>query len=270
MAKYCISCGASNKDGAEFCISCRARLRPGTPSPFQKLPIPQMPTPSSVKKSNRGVWAAVVIIAFILGGAVFFSRGMFIKAPTEEEVTQLLNVHNERYIARLKSSYDENNTEKPVQVTGPEISSEGENATVTYTLLADYTYADCTVTVAYPLEYVNKQWIYVNNNLRVSEDWNYHDIEGVWEEKDRMPSWWTPRTISIEKNGEGYIATALGGDWVTETLGNTVEITKDKICDISGIGVCGPGEVRLFLKGAFETYFTLNPDCGVTDMEKIQ
>lgn len=272
MAKYCISCGAFNRDGTEYCVSCRARLQQGMMSTFPKSPISAAPMKPSIKKSNKGVWAAFILIVLILvaGGAIFYSKGMYIKAPTKEEVTQLLTGRNEQYIAALESSYDENNTNRSIQITEPEISSEGENATVTYTISANYTYADCTVTIAYPLEYVNREWIYVNKNLSITEDWNYHDIEGVWEEKDNSYSWMTPRAISIEKSGDGYIATVIGGDWFTETLGATVEITKDKMCNINGTVFCNPGEVRLFLKGAFETYFILNPDCGITYMKKIQ
>lgn len=289
MSKFCSSCGVGNPDNAKICLRCGKPLQMGSTPPVAQsgnhyMPLqgrpPEMPGNTSADVSGKkqkshylliggmvtAVLLAVVMITHMGGGA---------DALSKEECDVIFSSVLSETMSDITELYAEDREDKPVGKSEPEITVDGESAMVVYRLTASYNYANCEAVIQGRLtwlegdQYSDGTWS-IGSTSEVSYCWDYHDLEGTWQEKDWTQSWVQefdegPSTLVVEKSEAGYTFTATE-NWVSDYLGETVEVTTDELNQGTD------GEARLIPKGyATEStfqWYNLNPEEGITDMEK--
>lgn len=271
MAKFCISCGAANSDSANMCNRCGKML------PQKEIEWKQ---PASVGTAKKHWVVPTMVIAgvILIIGICFLLYRQSTKAPqlSEQEAESVLAGSIEKEKASTEEIFQEGREHDPVTCEIADITQDGTNATVTYKMSAHFNYADRDVTYRFGFVYDEDSEMWMKQSSERDDKWNYHDLEGVWQEKNWRKSMTAlenddgPSTMTVEKIDGGYKFTATE-NWVSETLGSVVEIKMDELG--SQDQIIHDGSAGLFAKGyqseqSFQRY-NLSPEEGITDMEKI-
>lgn len=262
MSKYCFSCGAANANTANVCARCGKVLCSGNIEPRYK------------GKSSIGKIAVVLIAIaalFLLYNFIVNSR---IPSLTREECKDIFFGTIQEEKNELESIYLDGKEHAPIDCDITDIEQNGNEAVVTYKLSARYKYAECDITYRCKCTYIDNSVKWREGEYEREGNWHYHDLAGVWEERD----WYTSATIefdsgpsvmSVEETEGGYRFTA-SENWVEQYQGEQIEINMTDLSNsIEGMY----GSYRIFPKGyqwesSFQCY-NLSPEEGITDMEKI-
>lgn len=286
MAKYCLSCGAAMEDGANICTRCGKMISVDVAHSMQSNgsivpPIYQSELQGKYSQANvqRNDLSQkrrhIILILLVFIAIVFLLWYKFLAVPklTEEECNSILSKNMQEEKEELEGLFVEKGNHEPIDFAITEISQNGLEADVTCRLSAKYKYATCEILYWYHMSYSNdsKSWQQGEEDDKEIK-WNYHDLEGVWQEKDwhqsiTIESDDGPSVLSVEKIEDGYRFTATD-NWVDKYQGTQLEVTMDEVNSST------TGSVALFPKGyQSEMYFqryNLSPDEGITDMEKVE
>lgn len=271
MSKYCISCGAANSDTASVCIRCRRSFYVkgsgcGEPGSIH----------ISNKKRSKGI-GIIIIVMFVLFAVLFLYIGNGrIPKLAEAECEEIFSATIQEEKRYLEGIFEERTDHEPIDCSITDIEQDGNHAIVTFKLSAKYNYADCDLVCRCNSIYIDTTETWKEGGYERECNWNYHDLEGSWQEKDWHRSMVMefdsgPSTLLVEKTADGYLFTATD-NWVDEYQDTQVEV---KMTDLSSDSdVYSEGGTRLFPKGyqsesSFQCY-NLSPEEGITDMEKVE
>lgn len=275
MSKYCISCGAANTETANLCTRCGKILYSMDEGGRTQKSVQMVPATRHNKK-------IIIIISLLVVFAVacvfvfqFFDKGSISKL-TEAECEAIFSHTIQEEENNLNEIFDEEREHDPVRCEITDIKQDGKNATVTYKLAAKYNYADCDLICHCNCIFLDTAEIWEEGSSKKEYNWTYHDLEGVWEEKDWHQSWVIegdsgPSTLSVVKTADGYQFSATD-NWVDEYQDQQIEV---KMSDLNeDTDFIGEGLVKLFPKGYQSEYdfqcYNLSPEEGITDMEKVE
>ncbi len=153
---------------------------------------------------------------------------------------------------------------EPIACSITDIVQDNETAVITYKFSANYNYASCDVIYHCNLIYIEASEKWKQGNSEKEVNWDYHDLEGVWQEIDWYPGMAEqPSSITVEKIANGYQFTATGY-WPKNLRGMQVEIKMSDLGD--DISVTDDGRAAILR----QDMYWLSPEEGITEMEKIE
>lgn len=275
MARYCLACGASNANNGKVCCRCGKSLLTGNMETERNVVTKNIKTNKGSK--SVGIIFAIIIVALL--AVVLLSR--FVKmvgSPKldESEVECVLSKDILVEKNALESIFEREREHEPVTSNLEDISQDGNSAVVTYKYSAEYIYARHDVICRYNLIYIDGSDTWKQGQTEKEYKWDYHDLEGVWQETDWSPSMVIsddsgPSKMTIKKVEGGYEFTA-SENWIDDTQDEQIVLTMKELNEDDWNNQ--EGDVRLFPKGyqsesSFQCY-NLSPEEGITDMEKIE
>ena len=244
--------------------------------PQKEIEWKQPPSVGTAKK--HWVVPTMVIAGVILIIGICF---LLYKQSTKAPFALAATIEDEK--ASTEEIFQEGREHDPVTCEITDVEQDGTNAMVTYKMSAHFNYADRDVTYRFGFVYDEDSEMWVKQSSERDDKWNYHDLEGVWQEKNWRKSMTAlenddgPSTMTVEKIDGGYKFTAtenlgkIDGGYKTQRIGSVVEIKMDELG--SQDRIIHDGSAGLFAKGyqseqSFQRY-NLSPEEGITDMEKI-
>lgn len=190
--------------------------------------------------------------------------------PSVEECNEMFRDRNMEYGKVMHGNLDLENVYFDSDYSSePEIMTEGSEGKVTYSFYLELPYAFGTAEVSYFIEYLDDGWSYIGF-YDEKKEWQYHDIEGIWESMNKIGSedHDGASQLRVERKENGYVFSAIGDSWSSETKGLVVEISDD---EISSSMEDGDDEISIISKGRKgEGDYCLNSVFGISDMEKIE
>lgn len=261
MSKICNSCGALNSDLTNICTRCGKSISFGNKGRETKKIKP-------VPVQNHSVSGYIIIVVLV----VLFALVLLYKFMGEKRIPQLTEAECEQIFSNtirgekdyLKGVFQEERRDEPIACSITDIKQDGKSAVVTYKLSAKYNYADFDLTCRCNAIYIDttETWCQTESTGRECKV-NYHDLGGVWQEKESFYS--EPKIIYVSTIPGGYTFTATA-NWNSDERGTEVEILMD---DLEPDNRDGESSIFNFPHAARE-HFCLSPEEGITDMEKIQ